>query len=103
MKTIFNLATLAIVASSAVAAQAAPIAWDSFATTAGGNDYELGPIAGQNRSVGLDGFNGAWNEGTNSFVAANGGLRHDLNPGTPQPGHIIAYTSDIGFANRRLK
>jgi len=102
MKTTFYLATLVMFASSAVVSHAELIAWDSFATTAGGDDYNLGPIGGQNPTVGCDEFNGAWNSGTKHPAAAHGGLTHKLTPRTPLDGLLVPYTEDIGWANRRL-
>jgi hypothetical protein len=91
-----------MVVLSAVTSRATLIAWDSFATTAGGDDYDLGSLEYQNPTVGLGGFNGAWNGGTAAIVAENGGLTHELTPGTPFEGLINPYTDDVGTANRRL-
>ena len=85
----------------AASSQAALIAWDSFATTAGGNDYVVGPIQNQNPTAGLGGFTGAWNRGTNHPAAAHGGLAHDLTPGTIRDGQIVSATF-TSMANRRL-
>jgi hypothetical protein len=102
MKTTIYLAIFVTVAAYAVPSQAELIAWDSFAMDAGGNDYDIGSLQNQNPSVGLDGFRGAWNGGTAAVVAVSGGLTHALSPGTPLEGRIAPFTSDIGFANRRL-
>ena len=86
-------AALFIAACATSPAQAVLIATDSFATTAGGADYAVGGIAGQNPTVGLSGFTGAWSTGTAAIVLANGGFTHPLTPGTPLPGQVNAFSS----------
>ena len=61
MKVTFCWATGVIAALSVAVSQAAPIASDSFAVSAGGNDYvPFTAIFGQNPTVGAPGFIGAW-------------------------------------------
>jgi hypothetical protein len=86
-------AALFMAAYATTPAEAVLIATDSFATTAGGADYAVGGLAGQNPTVGLSGFTGAWNTGTAAFVLANGGFTHPLSIGIPLPGQINAFSS----------
>ena len=69
---------------------AAPIASDSFATSAGGNDYvPFKSIYGQNPTVGASGFVGAWGiSSTGSMVVVPGGLTHPLTPGDTFDGQL---------------
>lgn len=105
MKATFHWATFVIAVLSAPASQAVPVATDSFATSAGGNDYvPFTSILGQSPTVGATGFVGAWgNCCTSSMVPVPGGLTHDLTPGETFDGHLIAYTIDgsVGGGNAR--
>ena len=76
-------------------ANAALIASDSFATTAGGADYNVDRIYDQNPTVGNTGFTGAWGTGgtTAALQAANGGLTHPNVVGSALDGQVIAFTS----------
>lgn len=71
-------------------AHAALIASDSFATTAGGSDYNVDRLYGQNPSVGVTGFTTAWgnsnNSSTSDLQVENGGLSHALMTGTALAG-----------------
>ncbi|TWU28468.1 PEP-CTERM sorting domain-containing protein [Bythopirellula polymerisocia] len=75
---------------------AAPIASDSFATTAGGNDYvAFTSIFNQNPTVGASGFVGAWGiSSTGSMVVVPGGLTHPLTPGDTFDGQLVSFTQD---------
>lgn len=100
-KATFILAMFIVTTLMGSRTQAALVAWDSFATMAGGNDYNIGPLRDQNPSVGLGGFSGPWNGGTNHPAASHGGLTHDLTPGAMLDGQIVPATF-TSFANRRL-
>ncbi|QEG35965.1 PEP-CTERM sorting domain-containing protein [Bythopirellula goksoeyrii] len=82
---------------------AAPIASESFATSAGGNDYvSFTSILSQNPTVGASGFVGPWgNCCTGALVPVPGGLTHELTPGETFNGHLVGYTSNSS-ATRNL-
>ena len=88
---------------STALSHATPIASDSFATTAGGNDYvTFVSILGQNPTVGAGGFLGPWgNCCTGALLTVPGGLTHALTPGETFDGQLIAFTSDSS-ATRNL-
>lgn len=84
--------------------QATSLAFDSFATEEGGSDYNVGSIQGQNPSVGLSGFTGAWGSSSGTTAAIyvrNGGLTHSMTPGAILPGEVLPFIS-AGSATRRL-
>lgn len=94
-------AAILLSACIAMPAHAVLIASDSFATTQGGADYNVGDLRGQTATVGTTGYTGAWNSGTAANQIVSTGLTHSLSPGTPLDGQIIAFTG-TGTAERRL-
>ena len=103
--SILQWMSLVVLTLSAAVSQAALIASDSFAVSAGGNDYVPNTsILGQNPSVGVTGFVGPWGiPSTGALVPLPGGLTHPLTPGETFDGHLVGYTSDgtVGSGNAR--
>ena len=93
-KATLFLATFAVTLLAALASQATPIAKESFATSAGGNDYvPFTTIRNQNPTVGSMGFVGPWgNCCTFNLQAIPGGLTHQLTPGETFDGHLVGDT-----------
>lgn len=105
MKMSLSWATGLIVALFVAVSQAEPIASDSFAVSAGGNDYDpFTSIFGQGPTVGASGFIGAWGISfTRHPVPIPGGLTHPLTPGDTFDGQFVSFTSDdsVGGGNAR--
>jgi hypothetical protein len=106
-KATLFLATFSVTLFAALASQATPIAKESFATSAGGDDYvPFTTIRNQNPTVGSMGFDGPWGiSSTASMVPVFGGLTHPLTPGDTFEGQLVSFTSDGsvgGFSARNL-
>jgi len=109
MRSLTIVAVFAVAAwmSRTAVSQAAPIASESFATSAGGNDYApLSSILGQNPTVGSTGFTDAWGVCcTTTMVPITGGLTHELLPGETFDGQLVSNTtsgSGGGWSARNL-
>ncbi len=91
-----------IVVMSITVAEAVLIASDSFAVSAGGNDYvPFRGIQGQNPTVGSSGFDSGWNTAfTSAFQCFPGGMTHSLTPGTSLDGHLKSGSFDGHVAPR---
>ncbi len=83
-------------------ASAAPIASDSFAVTAGGNDYDISRLYGQNPTVGSSGFSAAWTnsltQSTGDLAAEAGGLNASLLQGSALDGQATTAGTDTDRA-----
>ena len=82
-------------------ARAALIASDSFATTAGGDDYPLARLFGQSPTVGSTGFDGGvpWTNGNATTTVVNQtvmttGLTHPRITGAALDGQVSSHSSE---------
>ena len=85
--------TVACVLMHSGSASAALIAFDSFATDAGGADYDITAIANQTATVGTAGYTAGWSGGTAAHQLQGGGLSHAGMTGSTLAGQVVSFTS----------
>jgi autotransporter-associated beta strand protein len=86
-------------------AQAALVASDSFAITAGGDDYNVEELRSQTATVGTTGYVAAnwWLNNTAALYISSGSLTHPLIAGTALDGKVVAYSGTGSVSRHQIR